>query len=354
MATNEPPGTPTAAERISVLPGGSYVALGDSLSAGLEDRYADGTSPHSATPQGGYRGFTDLLALRMTAERPDLRYANLAIRGRAVAHILGEQVDQALALRPGVVTITAGGNDIMDTGFDAGAVAARYERGVRRLRSAGAEVVMVGLHDIGTMPVLRWGRDKVRALNERLAEVAERNDCVFVDLYRLPVLRDPRAFDPDRVHYNAAGHLIVAAHVGERIGLPFPHSPHSMGWSDPAALLNTNGAWVRRYVLPALYRNLTGRTTGDGVPPKRPTAAPLANAGEGARLTPPPDRPGLLPAGDPEQRRLAGWTARDVRARSIAEVAHRLRDSPRTPGPAAARSQTARPAGPQRRSARRR
>ena len=53
---------------------GSFVAIGDSFTEGLDDPHPD--------PALGYRGWTDLVAQRLAARRPDFRHANLALRGR--------------------------------------------------------------------------------------------------------------------------------------------------------------------------------------------------------------------------------------------------------------------------------
>src|SRR5580700_7439236 len=65
----------------------SYVALGDSFTAGLND-YAAG---------GGLVGWADRLADVMSAQVPEFRYANLAIRGKLLREVMQEQIDPAIA-----------------------------------------------------------------------------------------------------------------------------------------------------------------------------------------------------------------------------------------------------------------
>ena len=57
---------------------GSFVALGDSFTEGLND----------AAPGGGFRGWADRLAGLLAAEYAGLSYANLAVRGARSAHPL--------------------------------------------------------------------------------------------------------------------------------------------------------------------------------------------------------------------------------------------------------------------------
>ena len=72
---------------------GSFLALGDSFTEGLNDRVPGG--------QGAYRGWADRFADLLAADQPGLRYANLAIRGKLLGEVADEQVPRAVELRPG-------------------------------------------------------------------------------------------------------------------------------------------------------------------------------------------------------------------------------------------------------------
>ena len=97
-----------------------YVALGDSFTEGLEDRY----------PDHAVRGWADRLAQAL-ADRcgQDVSYANLAIRGRLLAAVLAEQLEPALALEPDLVSLIAGGNDLLRPGAAPDALAADIDGG---------------------------------------------------------------------------------------------------------------------------------------------------------------------------------------------------------------------------------
>src|SRR5262245_28619494 len=83
---------------------GSFVALGDSFTEGLDDPRAD---------QEGYLGWADRFAAMLAAQRPGLRYANLAVRGKTLGQVADEQVPQAIAMAPDLVSLAAGGNDLL-------------------------------------------------------------------------------------------------------------------------------------------------------------------------------------------------------------------------------------------------
>ncbi|MDN6332471.1 MAG: SGNH/GDSL hydrolase family protein, partial [Micrococcaceae bacterium] len=91
------------------------VSLGDSFTEGIGD-------PDPQSP-GGHRGWADRVAEQLSRQAEDFAYANLAIRGRLLDQIHEEQLEPALELRPDLITICAGGNDVLRPGGDPDALA---------------------------------------------------------------------------------------------------------------------------------------------------------------------------------------------------------------------------------------
>lgn len=248
---------------------GSYVATGDSFTEGMDDPRGDGT----------YRGWADLVAERLAADVPDFRYANLAVRGRRLDAVVTEQVPAALAMRPDLVSFSAGGNDALRRTFDVGQLAATYEEAVRRLRATGAAVVLFTWVDLTIhLPASGYLGPRMTALNAVARRVAETHGAVLVELWDDPAFADSRLWSIDRLHLNEAGHRRVAAHVLAALGVP----PDD-GWLadlpplPPARWLAARRAdlrWARTHLAPWLGRRLTGRSSGDQVAPKRPTLTP--------------------------------------------------------------------------------
>jgi lysophospholipase L1-like esterase len=85
-----------------------YVAIGDSSTEGIDD--PDGS--------GGYRGWSQRLAERISAAQGRLQYANLAVRGLTTAQVRAGQLEAALALRPDLATVFCGTNDVTAQRFD--------------------------------------------------------------------------------------------------------------------------------------------------------------------------------------------------------------------------------------------
>ncbi|MHB1235244.1 MAG: SGNH/GDSL hydrolase family protein, partial [Microbacteriaceae bacterium] len=192
-------------------PWSRYIALGDSFTEGIGD-----PEPRSA---GGYRGWADRVAEVLSARTDDFSYANLAIRGRLLQQIVDEQVDPAVALRPDLVTLSGGGNDIIRPGSDPDAIAATLEAAVHRLGAHGATVVLFAGPDIGMTPVLGRSRGKVAIFNENIRSIALRNDALIVDMWAMTELRDPRMWAPDRLHFSPLGHHAVARMVLRVLGV---------------------------------------------------------------------------------------------------------------------------------------
>jgi lysophospholipase L1-like esterase len=264
----------------------SYVALGDSFTEGLDDLTA---------ADGGYRGWADRFAERLAIQQPGLRYANLAIRGKTLRQVAEDQVPVAIALRPDLISVAAGGNDMLRPNADPDALAEQFDQMIAALRQAGGPVLMFTGFD-PRFPVLRLIRGKVAAFNMHLRAIADRRGCQVVDLWAMPVLRDPRAWSADRLHLTPDGHRRVALRACEVLGVPVDEDwrapwppldraprPGAAGW---LAARWTDARWARAHAAPWVGRRIRGRSSGDGIPPKRPQLVPLTEtaAAAAARL----------------------------------------------------------------------
>jgi lysophospholipase L1-like esterase len=250
-----------------------YVALGDSFTEGVGD-------PDPARPNG-LRGWADRVA-EVLAERAggDFGYANLAIRGRKLPEILDEQLEPALALDPDLVTIHGGGNDVLRPRVDLDALAAAYDEGVGRLVDSGARVVVFTIADPGINTVFRMIRGRTAVFNEWVREIADRRGATLVDMWRMRGWKVSEVMDQDRLHLNPVGHQAIAIAVLDALAaehelthLPLPERAELSTKERRAA----NLAWARQHAAPWVHRRLTGRSSGDGVQPKRPALAPVAS-----------------------------------------------------------------------------
>lgn len=242
-----------------------YVALGDSITEGLCDA--------SRMPAGAFRGWADrlahLLALSAGGRRP-FRYANLAVRSRRVAHLVDEQVPRCLELRPDLVSVLIGANDLTRVRCDPVALAAEVEEAVRRLRRAGCDVLLATVFLPDRLAAEVFTR-RFAVYNARLRQVAARTGAVLVDLAAQPELSRVELWAGDKVHLRSRGHRFVAYRAAEALGVPDAEALAGLDEAfhadeDPSL----HGSWLRRDALPWLWRRVRGRTAGDGLTAKLP------------------------------------------------------------------------------------
>ncbi|MBB3082693.1 SGNH/GDSL hydrolase family protein [Geodermatophilus sabuli] len=250
-----------------------YVALGDSFTEGLSD-------PDPQRP-GEYRGWADRLAEHLAAAADgEVEYANLAVRGRLLPQVVAEQVPVALDARPDLVSLVAGGNDLLRPGADPDRLAAVLEDAVVRLRATGADVLLATGVDPRQTPIVRRTRGRVAVFNASLWSIAARHGAVVLDQWGAGWVQDWRMWDSDRIHLTDEGHRRTALAAATALGLPVgddwrqplaPQPPRAL-----RAALAEEAAWVRGFVAPWVARRLRGRSSGDGRAAKRPVPLALA------------------------------------------------------------------------------
>ena len=249
-----------------------YVAIGDSFTEGMVDE--------NPSDPGSYIGWADRLAARLAVDTPGFGYANLAIRGRLLADVVGPQLDAALALEPDLVSIVGGGNDILRPKADLDAIADSLEDAVARLRAAGVTVLMATMGDPVGAPVLRRLRGRIAVHNANVFGIAQRQAALVVDLWGLRVLRDARMWGTDRIHLSTEGHERVAAQASWALG----NRDTERDWAEelpPAPPLGRreaiagHAAWAKEYAAPWVRRRIQGTSSGDSISAKRPEVEPL-------------------------------------------------------------------------------
>lgn len=253
----------------------SYAAIGDSFTEGVGDEL----------PDGSVRGWADLVALGLALaareragadagfDAASFDYANLAIRGRLLGPIVDEQLDAAIALRPDLLSLNGGGNDIMRPKVSIEAVAERLAAAAEKAMAAGIHVLLLSGGNptrhipLGSRIEVR-GEELARAVRAR---VPASDNVTFVDNWADAELTELRYWSVDKLHLNALGHRRVASNVLRALGAPVPD------WGDESLELKRPGtlAYWRGYVLPWIGRRLTGRSSGDGREPKRATLQPV-------------------------------------------------------------------------------
>ncbi len=219
------------------------------------------------------RGWADRAAGVLAAQDPEFAYANLAIRGRKLMAIVSEQVEPALALRPDLVSIYAGANDVLRPRIDVDALVSAYDVALGRLAASGSRLVVFTAYDPGDAPVFGALRGRFATYNELVREVAERHGATLVDFWRMREYRDSRLWAEDRMHMSGAGHQNMARAFLEAIGVPHDLAPEALSERPeltPAQQRAEALTWLRRDAGPWVRRRLTGTSSGDSLSPRWP------------------------------------------------------------------------------------
>lgn len=163
-----------------------WVALGDSMSQGIGARDISG-------------GWVGQLQARWTAAGTSLRLVNLSVTGARVADVLDDQIPRlaGLGVRPALVTVLVGANDMLLRGRRAAAVAS-FTRLIDEL--AGYPTV------IATLP---RRNPEALAINARIDEAVRAGRIRVADMRgrTLRSLRGTRA--EDHFHPNELGYTSI-------------------------------------------------------------------------------------------------------------------------------------------------
>jgi lysophospholipase L1-like esterase len=178
----------------------TYVALGDSFTAGLEP---------------GKPRWADEVARQLG---PDTRYENLAWVGATSKDVEERQLGQALELRPQIVTLVCGANDVLESVRpDPHAYGERLARMFDRLKREAPEaaVVTATYPDLSQFldlrPRTRARVEKgMRLFNDACRAVARRHDVALLDGFEHPAARERDTFADDGFHPSEEGHRRAA------------------------------------------------------------------------------------------------------------------------------------------------
>ena len=178
--------SPSGYEIVNVDPvGETIVCFGDSLT------YGTGATRDSAYPA-------------QLSRLIDREVINAGVPGETSATALN-RVDNILSLKPRMVLITLGGNDLKN-GVSRGEAFKNLEEIIRKFQDGGALVV------IGGLDVPFWGR----GFGDEYARLAEEVGAVLVPNILEDVFGEPGLMS-DLIHPNGKGYTIMARYFYEAI-----------------------------------------------------------------------------------------------------------------------------------------
>lgn len=191
----------------------TYVAIGDSLTAGRGDEGRDGR------PIGWAQRLADILGVRTTVR---CSLTNLAVDGATVHEVLSKQLPAVAARKPDLVSLTVGINDIRRRDFDELSFKADLGQLFEALAATQATLLTCTLPDLSVIMSLSQDlqevvRERMRLASDIIREQAESYGAVCLDAWSLPGVTDPDLYAPDRLHPNSRGHQFIAAACADKL-----------------------------------------------------------------------------------------------------------------------------------------
>jgi lysophospholipase L1-like esterase len=209
--------------------------------------------------------WTDRLALALRSHYPGVCITNLAQSGLTTTEIMRTQLDPALALRPQLIIVTAGGNDLLARSWDPDVFRRAFSALLERLLTSGATVLTTTWHN--TPLAVPIPAALARRFSRRLCEassvvrqVSKDLGVACLDFWQMPDLLDAACYSGDSIHPNARGYLrvaeVIADGMGRHAGMPVPSSalrslPEHRPLSSPPSRLDqrTARAWRAQHGL---------------------------------------------------------------------------------------------------------
>ena len=244
-----------------------YVAIGDSLSEGLGDWGFESSREGC--------GWTDrlagLLGQQAAIYGQKLEYANLAIRGSKMLDILTAQLEDAIKLKPDLVTIMAGSNDLMKSRKHHPALQALLRGAINRLLASGSQVVVVNTINPLHLRVFSRLAKRAESMTMLIEETAAEFNVPVLDVFRIEKFSDLCFWAEDMVHFSGYGHTRIANKAAALLGLSHRfEEEEEFEMLGPGRSFFDTMRWVWLYVLPFIGRRIRGASSGDGLEPKYP------------------------------------------------------------------------------------
>jgi lysophospholipase L1-like esterase len=217
------------------------VALGDSVTLGIGDStQADvvgaGWAAHFAHAVGASE------------------FVNLAANGTRARDLGVTQVPSALMVRPDIVLMTVGGNDVLRGDFCPAEITTHLADAIARFERPGREIIMIGLDRISAFSVL--GRHVSTVMGRRIGQAnaaiiaaAAGTRVHLIDGAEVFGRLGDAAWHIDRIHPSPEGHRALAAAASQRVGDRFAQVA-PIGAAGPAPSLMSRVWWMTHHGVP--------------------------------------------------------------------------------------------------------
>ena len=170
----------------------TILAFGDSLTEGFGVE-ADENYP-------------SILERKLRADGYEVRVINGGISGETSSAALA-RLDWMLNTEPDIVIVETGANDAL-RGVDLGLTRQNLDEIVGRFSDSGAVVIVAGLQIIQNL-----GEEYTTEFSAMYPAVADNHDAILIPFVLEGVAADPALNQPDFIHPNAEGYVVMVDHI---------------------------------------------------------------------------------------------------------------------------------------------
>lgn len=193
-----------------------YVVMGDSTAAGQGADYSAGIAVATA---------------RHLAEQRAVSLVNLAVSGATMQEVWRDQLSRAVALKPDVVLISAGANDV--THLTGPATVAKYQAEIIDglvASNCHIKIVVTASPQMGSIPRFLWPLSQIAAARTGQVNRAITKVVAAKHITLAPIAAEtgatfkahPELFSDDKYHPNAAGYAVWAPVLIQALDAPQP------------------------------------------------------------------------------------------------------------------------------------
>lgn len=182
-----------------------FVAMGDSVTEGIGDEV-------KGIPCVSW---ADHLAKEWKEANQEFRYTNTALRGQTAAEIRQTQLEQCLALQPDLVSVMAGGNDVLTGKWNAALFEQEFVEMLSALTKTGATVISSTVPDFPRFAKLPPSqaehlRGQLQELNQLIRKICAHHGVPFAELWHAPFTMNVSTWSRDGIHPNSIGYQELA------------------------------------------------------------------------------------------------------------------------------------------------
>ncbi len=182
-----------------------FVAMGDSVTSGVGDD-VDGIHCFS---------WAYHLAKELGEDNTEFSYNNIAVKGQTAREIRQTQLEQCLAMKPDLVSVMGGGNDVLTNSWNAATFEREFKEIFSALSKTGITIISSTVPDFPRLESLpashaEYMRGQIQELNQLIRKICSQHDVPYAELWHAPFTMNVSTWSRDGIHPNSIGYQQLA------------------------------------------------------------------------------------------------------------------------------------------------